>query len=75
MTGKEAPWEWLWEVWKHLGLLPNQCGNPKLTRGDAGFLWIFIRRTAGVARDSPDVHEQYEYARRMMHRLLFIVNK
>jgi len=31
-----------------LGLLLNKCGNPKLTVRDAGFLWIFIRRTAGV---------------------------
>ena len=24
----------------------------------AGFLWIFIRRTTGIFRDSLDVHEQ-----------------
>jgi hypothetical protein len=43
----------------------------KLTLRDAWGLWIFIRRTAGVIRDFPDVHEQ---SPRMMHRLLFIIN-
>jgi len=41
-----------------LGLLLNTCGNPKLTVRDAGFLWIFIRRTAGVIWYSPNIHEQ-----------------
>jgi len=58
MSGMGAPWERLWKVWEHLGLSPNDFGNPKLTLRDAGFWRIFIRRTAGVVWDSRDVHEQ-----------------
>jgi hypothetical protein len=48
MTGTGAPCKRLQEGWEHLGLSPNQCGNPKQTLTDAGVLWIFIRRTAGI---------------------------
>ena len=37
MTGTGARCEPLWHVWEHLGLSPNQCGNPKLTLRDA---WV-----------------------------------
>jgi hypothetical protein len=52
MTGTGAPWEQMRMVWEHLGLSPNKYRNPKLTLRDAGFLLIFIRRTAGVICDS-----------------------
>jgi len=58
MTGTGAPWEQLSEVWEHLGLSPNEFGNAKLTLRDAGFLWIFIRKTTGIISDSPEVLEQ-----------------
>jgi len=40
MTGIGAPWEWFWKVWEHLGLLPNQYRNPKLTLRDP---WVLMR--------------------------------
>jgi len=49
MTGMGAPWERLWKVWENLGLSPDQCGNPKLTVRDAGFLWISIGRLQALS--------------------------
>ena len=39
-----------------------------------GCKWIFIWRTAGCIRDSPDVHEQSESLPSMMHRLSMWAN-
>jgi hypothetical protein len=53
------------------GTVAQPMEESKLTLRDAGFLWIFIRRTAGIICDSLDIHEQ---SPPMMHRLLFIIN-
>jgi hypothetical protein len=38
MTGTGAQWERFWNILKHLWLLPNQCGNSKLTLRDVQIL-------------------------------------
>jgi len=46
------------ELWVHLGVLSNQRGNHKQLWGMPVFLWIFLRRTAGIIWESLDAHEQ-----------------
>jgi len=75
MTGRGEQWEQLWNIREHLGLSPNQCGNPILTLRDAWNLMnIHLKDCRLYRRFSRCTQAIGIPPQRMMHRLLFIID-